>query len=636
MTSAKIIKRWVSTGIGACFAASIWALEIPPEIGQELNGAREAWRKAEELTDSIRGVHANDVKLDEVIDARDAAYERAILLFEAALKKDPGIRRRWRNSGGTGFRGGIFLLRGAIWKRRGGSTVEGPSRLPASGVQFSDAAWARGLKGLAQLLRDRGATPERCGSRTEKALTNADKSDLLRTLGAITERAGETGTALDYYRAALSRFPADPRNTISLAVGLCAAGNPGDAAALLDPWEHVAAAATEPPVDYPKDRPEILALGLYTLAVAKEELGLLDDALALYRRTAEASKLAFSNPGEVAENARMAIARLEDKLDEFADNENSLEPLANEIRKQNEMAKAHLPQPLPQKPVPDTERAAFADSLALCGHGINSKKQALRDPEFLNAMARVRDNELKAKQLEDLPGFNLFQFAENSFLGAIKRYSKFSRPYYEMSLCELQMHRYSSARSLLDAAALYNPNDVATLSLRGSVLLELGQWEEAANVFRKVTALDGDNGAAHFGLGRALTALRLSEAMCSEALSAFSRAMRLGITDERMYVARMLTAKDGVVYTGHIVEDENDWIVMEEGVAPFRIARMEVEKVIDGPGLRERAAAALVAYRRGEKPPDVKRYIGRKHPEDEREMLFRRKERSSDNDDCGE
>ena len=215
-------------------------------------------------------------------------------------------------------------------------------------------------------------------------------------------------------------------------------------------------------------------------------------------------------------------------------------------------------------------------------------------------------------ELENTPGFALFSSAENSLQAGITCYPRFSRPYFELALCELQMQRFTTSRNLLDAAAVYNPNDIATLNLRASVLLELGQWEEAAGVFRKVIQLDGDNGAAHFGLGRALTALKANEAGCAEALDSFSRATRFGVRDERMDSARSLTAKTGEVYSGRIVRDEDDWIVMEEGAAPFRIAASEIAKVNDGPGLRQQARDMLVRYQHGEKPPRVQRMGSRR------------------------
>ena len=83
----------------------------------------------------------------------------------------------------------------------------------------------------------------------------------------------------------------------------------GDAIALLEGWGNADAKAAEPPLDYPKDHYDILGLGLYTLALAKEQMGLLEDALGLYKRAVEACGRGFAQAGETAESARMAIAR---------------------------------------------------------------------------------------------------------------------------------------------------------------------------------------------------------------------------------------------------------------------------------------------------------------------------------------
>ncbi len=569
------------------------AFEIPPDIGPELMEARKAWRKAEDLTGDIRDEKNREPKeLDALIDARDDAYQHAVEMFEKALKKDPTHPQALAEFGRYWLsRRDFFIAR-----------------------RYLENAWRSALPLSVQAPASANASPDGCGSRAEKSLTEADKADVLRALGGIAERAGETGVALSHYRAALKRYPTDPRNRASLAIGLCAAGNPAEAVTLLEPWDRSDATKVEAPLDFPKDRADVLALGLYTLALAKEELGWNEDALALYRRSEAACKQAFAATGETAESARMAIARLEDRLDEFTENEKSCAKQAEEIARINvERKKANLA-PLS---APKSDRVMFADALNFCVHAVSLKKQAMRDRDFLAAISKLRFNEIKAKELESVPEFGLYQSAENSFQASVTSFSRFSRSYYELALCELQMHRFTTARNMLDAAALYNPNDVATLSLRGSVLLDLGQWEEAAGVFRKIVSLDGDNGAAHFGLGRALTALKSNEAVCSEAVDSFGRALRLGVRDERMELSVSLTAKDGQVYSGHIVENGDDWIVKEDGVAPFRIAKKEVEKVNEGPGLRQQALAMLERYQRGEKPVVVQRYSGRKHFDDE-------------------
>src|SRR6185436_3467163 len=112
----------------------------------------------------------------------------------------------------------------------------------------------------------------------------------------------------------------------------------------------------------------------------------------------------------------------------------------------------------------------------------------------------------------------------------------------------------------------------------------------------------------------------------------FARAERLGLRDERLEWAISLTTKEGQVFNGNIHADtskgpdgkeRDDYIVMEEGAAPFRIPRSEVEKVNAGPGLRALAMSWLERYRKGEKPPQLTRVAGRKRMDEESSVPLR-------------
>ena len=615
MTLFRIQFTAAATALALFACVRLAAFDMPPDISAELSDARAAWRLAETKTADMRdGKVRESDELDKLIDSRDKAYDDAILSFEKALKKDPRHPQALAEFGRFYLSRREFLIARSYLEEAWASAPEAPPfwRWTPRNWSVMEASASRVTPRLKQ--REAPVSPEHCGSRAERAFTAAEKADILRTLGGVAERAGETGSALAYYRAALLRYPNDPRNRISLAIGLCSVGNTADAVTLLEPWDRATATAAQPePDDFPKDRQDILGLGLYTLALAKEELGWYDDALKLYRQAEQACRQGYASGNETGESARMAIARLEDRTDEFQESDDLH---ARQVEEYAKINVARRQANMPPLAAPKSDRLNFADALNFSSHAVSAKSQALRDSEFVTALSRLRFNEVKVKDVENTPGFALFQSAENSFQAGIACYSKFARPYYEMALCELQMHRYTTARNLLDAAALYNPNDIATLNLRGAVLLDLGQWEEAAAVFRKVVLLDGDNGAAHFGLGRALTALKTNEAVCSEALDSFSRATRLGVRDERMDSARSLTAKDGQVFAGRIIPDGRDWIVMEEGAAPFRITADEVEKVNDGPGLKQQARDMLVRYQHGEKPLRVTRLGGRKNFEE--------------------
>lgn len=587
--------KFLACAAALLICAAAHALDAPPDISADLAEARRAWRLGDECNQRLsrQDLDEHSDKISELLDKRDLAYVQARDLYEKALKIDPG------NPQGQAEFGRYWLQRRDYFKAR----------------ECLKNAWNSALDGKPRVTM----SPEKCGTRAERSFTDAEKSDLLRTMAGILDRAGEAAAGLACYRKARELSPSDPRNRISLAVALCAVGNPADAALLLEPWREKGAKPVE---DYPEKRPEIFALGLYTLAVAKEELGLFDDALALYHRAADEAGRGFSASGEVAGNARMSIARLEDRLDEFADNEIDTARRAEDVAKKNEAIRKRNEKekqvvPLPELPKPVSERAAFSDALVACEHALSSKEQAFRDPAFIAALVKLRYNEIKSSDLKDMPSFVVFNLAEETLQEAITKFPRFARPYFELALCELQMHHYSAAKNYLDAAVLYNPNDIATLNLHGSVLLEMGQWEEAAGVFHKLVALDEENGAAHFGLGRALTALKSDEAACEQALNSFARATRLGLRDERLDSAISLVTKDDRVFSGRVSEEANDYIVMEEGDAPFRIAKSEVKRTEAGPGLIRRAQEALDAFRQGEKPAGITRVTGRRHPEDE-------------------
>src|SRR6185295_11250860 len=64
-------------------ASTLFALDMPPDIGAELAAARRAQQKGEELAGKLRSVPAGieSKDLDELIDKRDAAYAETIKLF---------------------------------------------------------------------------------------------------------------------------------------------------------------------------------------------------------------------------------------------------------------------------------------------------------------------------------------------------------------------------------------------------------------------------------------------------------------------------------------------------------------------------------------------------------------------------
>jgi tetratricopeptide (TPR) repeat protein len=70
--------------------------------------------------------------------------------------------------------------------------------------------------------------------------------------------------------------------------------------------------------------------------------------------------------------------------------------------------------------------------------------------------------------------------------------------------------------------------------LQGEVLLELGQWEEAARAFSRLLELEHDSGRAHFGLAQAYAGWQASGEQARAALDALVEAQKLGLRDKRM------------------------------------------------------------------------------------------------------
>ncbi|MCY3021932.1 MAG: tetratricopeptide repeat protein, partial [Planctomycetota bacterium] len=438
------------------------------------------------------------------------------------------------------------------------------------------------------------------GTPAGSALAPPEEADLCRLLGGLLERAGETAAALERYRRAFALDPANPRNRLSLAIAYCAAGTPEEAAALLKPWarEPQPPGATQQPdaadvADRPNGSPGVHALGLYTLALALEETGFPEDALALYRRACTIARQAGqADRAGVAGRADAAVARLEDYFD-------ALQSRAQHRAKENEERRKKNLDPLPD------EREACARACALCDHGLKLKTGALEDPGFLEALGRARNgSDEDAKALAQHPHFEAFQGAMEAFQKAVVTAPKLARAYYELGVCSVMLGRPGTARKLLDEAAACSPNNLAVLNLQGEVLLELGQWEDAARVFNKLLMLEPDSGRANFGLARAYAGLQASGEQCRMALDALLNAVRLGVRDRRMVSSQVLVLDDGRELEGYVTEEPQAYL-LRRGESAERIEKAKVKEVRQRPGMHERLAALVQRFNSGEKPAPV-------------------------------
>ncbi|HYG73802.1 MAG TPA: tetratricopeptide repeat protein [Planctomycetota bacterium] len=461
------------------------ASEIPGSL--ELERARKALSDAHALGPKVQAALAvGGGEYVRLLDQQAALFDTAEQLFRDALRKNP----------------------------------EHPQTLAEFGlfwVQRKQLGQARELLGSAlrsARVMQKKSEAEKTPLAGELRFTPEKEALIRRTLGGLMERAGDSGAALRLYNDACKLEPSNPRNRLSLAIGYCAAGQPHEAAVLLKPWSENPSGAP----DQPDKAPSILALGLYTLALAKEETGYLEDALEIYRR---AQKLA-EQAGEaestgVAERAGFAIARLEDAFD-------AAKARADERVKENEeRKKRNLP------PLPD-ERENYARAAQFCDEGIRYKDEALDDPAFRKLLAQTRAGSTDTEIIKN-PMFDALLKAMMKFQEAVVLSPRMWRPYYELAQCNVMLGRFSTAKKLLDEAVVFSPNNLALLNLQAEVLLELGQWDEAHRMFSRVLALEPQSGRANFGLARACAALQNDARQCQAGLDALDRAEQLGVVE---------------------------------------------------------------------------------------------------------
>jgi tetratricopeptide (TPR) repeat protein len=218
----------------------------------------------------------------------------------------------------------------------------------------------------------------------------------------------------------------------------------------------------------------------------------------------------------------MALARLEDFLEGVRARD---EQRAKENEARRKKGLAALP----------AEREELARAAALCDEGCKLKSSALADPGFAQALAEARGGgEEAAGALEKRPSFEALKKAMAAFKEAMVTAPRLARGYFELAACNLLLGRLGAARTLLDEAALNSPNSTAILTLLGEVLVELGQWEEAARAFTRVVELEPESGRAHFGLARAYAGWKAGLERCRAGLDNLLQAQQLGLRDKRM------------------------------------------------------------------------------------------------------
>ena len=539
-------------------SAKCIAGESVPDIGNELMRARQAWEEGNALGDKARVV-VGDKDYLSLLDQQDAAYERAQNTFRQALKKDPQSPHALSEFG-------------RFW------------------LALNDYGRARSLLEAALM-----------GPRSKAAFAESEAADIFRILGGLLERAGEPNLALGHYQKAFQVNPSDLRNRISLATGLCAAARPYDAVELLQPWaDEIIKAQGDGPADT-KEIPgvaiEMRALGIYTLALSLEQSGDFQRALDVYQKM---ESLVGHNidRNDLTEFTRMAVVRLQEVLavHRRRDHENTLK---------NSTVAGSGAALIKTQTAPLDWHAKYIKAFESFKEGVRLKNLALGDVSFQQALAQARETSGVAGVvdgvLEKNSAFESFRGAMRKFDDARAQYPRSALAHYELAVCHFLLGRFENTKPLLDAAIIYDPYNLAILSLQGEVLLALRQPEEAVDVFKNILKLEPDSGRANFGLARAYAVLERDPRECQMALNALDRAERLGLRDARLRPSKILMDKNGRQWEGRCIEEGDAYVMQNGSTQPVRIAKSDVSSIQEKDGLREALLAALQHFEKGDK-----------------------------------
>jgi predicted Zn-dependent protease len=481
-------------------AASAWCEQHAPlNAPAQLERANKAWNEAKALGPKVHAaLKSGGPAYLKLLDEQAALYETAEQAFSEALhagREDPYVLADY----------GLFAA-----ERR-------------KSVQ------ARMLLDAAVFATRKPAGKDDAGKPLpEPPRLTAEKEALVcRALGGLLERSGDNARACSRYRDAYRLWPGDPKNRLSLAIGLCALGQPHEALSLLKPWADEAAKKAD-------TEPLIAALALYTLALAEEETGYPEDALAHYRQARERAMSIDKNEGDnlgIADRAGLGAARLEDYFDSMQ------ERSKNRAAENAARAEKKLP------PLPD-ERENYINAAQLCDQGVRLKEQSLEDENFRIALSKARRNSanITDDDLSKQPAFETFAAGMQALQAAIRRGPRMPRPYLELASCNVMLGRFGAARKLLEEAAGCSPNSLAILHLYGEVLLELGQWEDALRVFTSALGLEQESGRANLGMARACAGLRSDARQCQAGLDALDRAEQLGVRENAELRAQLADA----------------------------------------------------------------------------------------------
>lgn len=367
-----------------------------------------------------------------------------------------------------------------------------------------------------------------------QVFSKEERAYLFRTLGGLHERAGQQRLALDAYRQSYQLQPGDPRNRLSLAIAHCANGEPEHAIPVLEPWAGPAGVADGV-------KPELRALGLYTLAYAQEEMGEPEAALENYGRARTlAQEAGEAERAGVAVQAKGARRRLHAWLRDLERTEKDERRRREELEKaMAKEAEALRPDSAPpQEPPPPYEppRGRMARAYKMLRDGLALKATVLKDPAaFAEAQRELQEApspEAREALLAKEP-LKTFEQAQQAFEDAVQLWPGMARAHRELGLCYNVAGLYDEAGKHLDAAVLYDPRSQSNLAVQGELRLLLDRWENALQTFEALLRVEPEYAPAHLGLARAAVLLHRNDGELTRVRDCLDRAHQLGVDREQ-------------------------------------------------------------------------------------------------------
>ncbi|MCW8130368.1 MAG: tetratricopeptide repeat protein [Planctomycetota bacterium] len=501
----------------------------PAEVAKKIDEAREAWRlgdkfgqQAREGLLDVKGSNEANLKL---LNAQSKSYDDAEKAFSAALRLD--------------------------------------RKHPIALETYARFLLARGRRGMSAIMF------EQCliSPKAKDAYQPEERADILRTLAGLLERGGQGERAANLYRHAMELDPRDARNRISLAVCLCAQGEPEGAQQVLLPW-------LEKPETGARVTPTQRALGLYTYGYILEQTGRPEDAQVAYKQAREAAEKSESGDDVgVAEQAKLAARRvrailrdlnpdpvklakerigalargfksknkdLAEKLDDLLEGldaqnlaaaQTALGGYAKDYKNKDMYVSERISALLSDVSAAAEARPRYAKASLLCAQGVALKQELLQDrkglDEAIQKYVKARGPEEEAARAD--PVIHKLLAAIQFFQDAIQAWAKHPRAHLELGWCKMALGEMEAAEAHFGAAALYDPLAPYILIRQAEVRFMLEDWEGSNDAFARLSRVDPEYGPAYLGLARVAGKTATNYTSLDLALDNLDRAERMGV-----------------------------------------------------------------------------------------------------------